>query len=96
MAGWIGTRDDRDKPLAALGPELERGAAPELRRLALEELRALPPGDALDVAGVTARVAWRRPRRSARMAPTLVRWTLDELSGWASPDAARCSGSAVR
>ena len=78
VAGWIGTRDDRDKPLAALGPELERGAAPELRRLALEELRALPPGDALDVAGVTARVAWRRPRRSARMAPTLVRWTLDE------------------
>jgi Helicase conserved C-terminal domain len=78
VPGWVGVRDDRDKPLAALGPDLERGAAPELRRLALEELEALAPGEAADVFDVDARVAWRRPRRASRMRPELVGWTLAE------------------
>jgi hypothetical protein len=78
VAGWVGIRDDRDKPLAALGPDLERGAAPELRRLALDELDSLARGEAADAADVDARVAWRRPRRAARMRPELVGWTLAE------------------
>jgi hypothetical protein len=78
VSGWIGERDERDKPLAALGPDLERGAAPELRRLVLDELAALPPGSSLSVGDLEARVAWRRPRRGARLRPDLVRWTVAE------------------
>ena len=78
VAGWVGERDERDRPLAALGPDLDRGAAPGLRMAVVEELAQLPPGAAETTASIEARVAWRRPRRAARLRPALVGWTVDE------------------
>ncbi|TDE10895.1 helicase C-terminal domain-containing protein [Jiangella asiatica] len=78
VAGVAGSRDERDRPVAPLGRDLERPAAPEYRRLALEELADLPPGSAPDLVGVLGAVQWRRPRRGGRFRDDLVRWTLRE------------------
>ena len=51
--------------ITALGPDVERGAAPALRRHVLDTLAALPPGAApRDRAAVMARLAWQNPRRA--------------------------------
>ncbi|MEX2289810.1 MAG: DNA-binding protein, partial [Mycobacteriales bacterium] len=44
LAGLAGERDDRDKVLAPLGPELERPGVPAERRRVLELLGTLAPG----------------------------------------------------
>ncbi|PZF81867.1 helicase-associated domain-containing protein [Jiangella anatolica] len=78
VAGLAGSRDEKDRPIAPLGRDLERPAAPEVRRLALEELAGLPAGWAPDLVGVLAALQWRRPRRAGRFRDDLVRWTLRE------------------
>ncbi|MBB5786531.1 helicase C-terminal domain-containing protein [Jiangella mangrovi] len=78
VAGLAGSRDEKDRPIAPLGRDLERPAAPEVRRLVLEELAALPAGWAPDLVGVLAVLQWRRPRRAGRFRDDLVRWTLRE------------------
>ncbi|WP_026874645.1 helicase C-terminal domain-containing protein [Jiangella gansuensis] len=78
VAGLAGSRDERDRPVAPLGRDLERPAAPEYRRLALGELAELPAGSAPDLVGVLAALQWRRPRRGGRFRDDLVRWTLRE------------------
>jgi Helicase conserved C-terminal domain len=77
--GLVGRRDDRDRLVNALAPDLERPPAPETRRLALEALAAADPGQACATATVVARVAWLRPRRGT-LRDDLVRWTLDEAA----------------
>lgn len=78
VAGLIGGRDERDRPVAPLGNEIERPGAPEVRRLVLDELAALPPGAAPELTGILTAVRWRRPRRSGRVRDEMVRWFLRE------------------
>ncbi|GAB3172712.1 helicase-associated domain-containing protein [Streptomyces incanus] len=63
--GLVGGRDAKDHTLSALGPGLDRSAAPEVRRRVLELLAGLPEGAAPDVGSVTERLRWERPPRSA-------------------------------
>ncbi|MEU8674186.1 helicase C-terminal domain-containing protein [Streptomyces sp. NPDC048560] len=62
--GLVGGQDAKGRALSALGPELDRSAAPEVRRRVLELLAALPPGTAPDPAGLLARLRWERPLRA--------------------------------
>ncbi|CAL9451822.1 hypothetical protein SUDANB37_02471 [Streptomyces sp. enrichment culture] len=81
--GLVGGQDAKGRTLSALGPDLDRGAAPEVRRRVLELLAALPPGTAPEVDAVLARLRWERPLRGAGNAGTdlrarLATWTLEE------------------
>jgi hypothetical protein len=77
VAALAGARDDRDRPLAPLGPDLDRALAPEVRRAVLTELAALPRGAAADAPSLESRLRWHRPHRSA-LRHDLVGWTLRE------------------
>ena len=65
----VSQRGDRDRVIAVLGPDAERGTLPALRRAVLGVLTALPPGSAPadrgDVLAHLARRCWRRPTCSA-------------------------------
>src|SRR6266704_496046 len=61
--GLVGRRDERDRPLGALAPELERVGAPALRAAALAALSDGKPGLAPDTEQVLEVLAWRSPRR---------------------------------
>ncbi|MEU2179904.1 helicase-associated domain-containing protein, partial [Streptomyces thermolilacinus] len=81
--GLVGGQDAKGRTLSALGPDLDRGAAPEVRRRVLGLLAALPPGAAPEVDAVLARLRWERPLRGAGNAGTdlrarLATWTLEE------------------
>lgn len=78
VAGLVGTRDDRDRLVPALGGDLDRPAAPEIRRQVLDILAGLEPGSAPDAAGVTDVIRWRLPRRGGRIRDDLVGWTVRE------------------
>jgi hypothetical protein len=61
----VGIRGERDRVIAALSPDVERGTIVALRRRLLEVLTELPPGCApTDRAAVLARFAWQQPRRA--------------------------------
>ncbi|WP_432491024.1 helicase-associated domain-containing protein [Kineococcus gypseus] len=77
----VGTRDAKDSPRNALGPDLDRGAALAVRRAALEQLAAAGPGGAVDADELAARLRWDAPRRAGRLREDLVRWTLRD-AGW--------------
>ncbi|MDP9397110.1 MAG: helicase-associated domain-containing protein, partial [Actinomycetota bacterium] len=76
--GLAGTRDERDKVLVALGPGLDRVAAPELRAGVLAELAALPAGTAAGEESIAARLQWRRPRQGPALRRALVGWSVSE------------------
>ncbi|MEV5148967.1 helicase-associated domain-containing protein [Streptomyces sp. NPDC052727] len=84
--GLVGGRDAKDRTLSALGPGLDRSAAPEVRHRVLSLLAALPQGAAPDAESVLARLRWERPLRGARrdgardddLRSRLARWTLSE------------------
>ncbi|MBW1603756.1 helicase C-terminal domain-containing protein [Streptomyces sp. JJ66] len=79
VPGLAGTRDGKGRALAALGPGLDRTAAPVLRHRVLELLAALPEGGVPDPADVLARLRWERPLRSAdELRATLCAATLTE------------------
>ncbi|MFF4079264.1 helicase C-terminal domain-containing protein [Streptomyces sp. NPDC001777] len=63
--GLIGGQDAKGRVLSALGPELDRSAAPEVRHRVLALLAALEPGTAPDPETVLARLRWERPLRGA-------------------------------
>ncbi|MEU2374834.1 helicase C-terminal domain-containing protein [Streptomyces misionensis] len=90
-SGLVGGRDAKDRTLSALGPGLDRSAAPEVRHRVLTLLAGLPAGTAPDPDSVLARLRWERPPRgTASTARTgkedgtedlrarLARWTLSE------------------
>ncbi|MGW1978574.1 helicase-associated domain-containing protein [Streptomyces sp. NPDC001889] len=62
--GLVGGQDGKGRTLSALGPELDRSAAPEVRLRVLELLATLPPGTAPDPETVLARLRWERPLRT--------------------------------
>ncbi|KES07502.1 DNA-binding protein [Streptomyces toyocaensis] len=64
--GLVGGRDAKDHTLSALGPGLDRSAAPEVRHRVLALLAALPEGAAPSAGSVLARLAWERPPRDGR------------------------------
>src|SRR3954452_18983332 len=74
----VGQRDDRDKVLAALGPDVERPSAPGERRRVLDLLLEVTPGSAATRESVTAVLSWRAPRRGGRLRDVLPEWVLDE------------------
>ncbi|MFF8959449.1 helicase-associated domain-containing protein [Streptomyces sp. NPDC014894] len=86
-AGLVGGHDGKGRALAALGPEMDRSAAPEVRRRVLDLLASLPAGTAADPETVLARLRWERPLRAGAAAGAdgvvdlrsrLVAWTLTE------------------
>ncbi|MER6025162.1 helicase C-terminal domain-containing protein [Streptomyces sp. NPDC001851] len=83
--GLVGGRDAKDRTLAALGPGLDRSAAPEVRHRVLALLAGLPAGAAPDPESVLARLRWERPLRGPQrpdgeedLRSRLARWTLSE------------------
>lgn len=88
-SGLVGGRDTKDRTLSALGPGLDRSAAPEVRHRVLGLLAGLPEGAAPSAESVLARLRWERPLRGAGGAQAvpqegddlrsrLARWTLNE------------------
>ncbi|OLZ71500.1 DNA-binding protein [Streptomyces sp. IMTB 2501] len=86
--GLVGGRDAKDRTLSALGPGLDRSAAPEVRHRVLTLLSGLPAGAAPDAESVLARLRWERPLRGPQrdtdgtgeedLRSRLARWTLSE------------------
>ncbi len=76
----IGQRDDRDRPINALAPELSRPGAPAQRRAALQVLAELPPGATIVPSDVVDLLAWRTPRRVSRSAAAVVEANLAEAA----------------
>ncbi|MBM7172253.1 helicase C-terminal domain-containing protein [Streptomyces sp. G44] len=78
-AGLIGGRDGKDRTLSALGPHLDRSAAPEVRRRVLALLAALPEGAEPDADSLLARLHWERPSPAVRdLRSRIAGWTLNE------------------
>ena len=78
LPGLVGERDDRDKVLAPLGPDVERPGAPAERRRVLEALAGAPAGHAVTPASVSLLLVWSAPRRGGRLRDVVHRWTLSE------------------
>ncbi|MFJ8132778.1 helicase-associated domain-containing protein [Streptomyces hydrogenans] len=66
--GLVGGQDAKGRTLSALGPDLDRAAAPEVRRRVLVLLATLPPGTAADPESLLARLRWERPTRGTSTA----------------------------
>ncbi|GGS18820.1 hypothetical protein GCM10010252_67870 [Streptomyces aureoverticillatus] len=81
-AGLVGGRDGKDRTLSALGPGLDRSAAPEVRHRVLALLAELPEGAAPDPESVLARLRWERPPArgadASDLRSRLARWALEE------------------
>ncbi|MGW1379017.1 helicase-associated domain-containing protein [Streptomyces sp. NPDC002446] len=65
IPGVVGSADAKGRTLAALGPHLDRSAAPEVRRRALGLLAGLPAGTSVPAPAVLSRLRWERPLRGA-------------------------------
>ena len=78
LPGLVGQRDDRDKVLAALGPDVERPGAPAERRRVLDALATAPAGHAVTPESLTALLVWSAPRRGGRLRDLVHRWVLSE------------------
>ncbi|MFH8239541.1 helicase-associated domain-containing protein [Streptomyces sp. NPDC018321] len=84
--GVVGGRDAKDRTLSALGPNLDRSAAPEVRHRVLALLAGLPEGASPDGESVLGRLRWERPLRGPQqreqrdddLRSRLARWTLSE------------------
>lgn len=77
VPGIIGERDERDRLLNALHPDLRRPAAAEVRAATLAVLASAPPV-APTLEGVRERLAWEQPRRRGGHRDQLVEFTLRE------------------
>ncbi|MFJ9106417.1 helicase C-terminal domain-containing protein [Streptomyces sp. NPDC102283] len=89
--GLVGGQDAKGRALSALGPELDRSAAPDVRRRILALFAELPPGTAPDAETLLRRLRWERPLRGGATPPAatgpgegadlrsrLALWTLNE------------------
>jgi len=79
VPGLTGTRDDRDRRIAPLGPEADRAAAPVIRADVLEVLAAAPEGAVPTRDSLHRVVDWRAPRRGGHLHDDLIAWTVREL-----------------
>ncbi len=92
--GLIGRRDEKDRLVNALSPELNRHSVPRLRAATLDVLVDAEPGSAPEPATVLAALAWRSPRLYGPRPPAVgsaatngdgprseaVEWTLREAA----------------
>ncbi|MER6284647.1 helicase C-terminal domain-containing protein [Streptomyces sviceus] len=79
VSGLVGGRDAKDRTLSALGPGLDRGAAPDVRHRVLTLLAGLPEGTSPSAQSLLARLRWERPqRREDDLRSRLAEWTLKE------------------
>ncbi|MEE1808552.1 helicase C-terminal domain-containing protein [Streptomyces sp. BE133] len=84
--GLVGGQDAKGRALSALGPDLDRSAAPEVRHRVLALLASLDPGTAPAPETVLARLRWERPLRGASasagdttdLRSRIALWTLNE------------------
>ncbi|MEW2545870.1 helicase C-terminal domain-containing protein [Streptomyces sp. NPDC047002] len=83
--GLVGGQDSRGRTLSALGPDLDRGAAPEVRLRVLALLASPPEGTAPTRESLLTRLNWERPLRGAGVTgrtedlrSRLAGWVLDE------------------
>ncbi|MET9355889.1 helicase-associated domain-containing protein [Streptomyces sp. NPDC006617] len=92
--GVVGGRDAKDRTLSALGPNLDRSAAPEVRHRVLALLAGLPEGASPVEESLLARLRWERPLRGPQreqreqrepgkardddLRSRIARWTLSE------------------
>ncbi|MEU2156485.1 helicase C-terminal domain-containing protein [Streptomyces sp. NPDC019396] len=79
VPGLVGGQDSKGRTLAALGPDLDRGAAPEVRLRVLHLLAELPAGACADADSVLARLRWERPARPVRVDAVDLR---SRIAGW--------------
>ncbi|GHJ39936.1 helicase C-terminal domain-containing protein [Streptomyces sp. TS71-3] len=86
-SGVVGGRDGKDRVMSALGPGLDRSAAPEVRHRVLTLLAALPEGTAPDHEALLARLHWERPLRGSAPGQPVT-------AGQAEPPGPRRPGSA--
>jgi hypothetical protein len=80
LPALVGQRDERDKPLAGLSPDIERPSAPSDRRRLLDLLQEAPTGHSVTPESAVAVLVWRSPRRGGRMREVLPTWFLDEAA----------------
>ena len=80
VPGLVGERDDRDKVVAALGPDVVRPAAAAVRREVLALLAEAGPGLAVGSEALQARAAWVAPRRAGRLRERATAWALEEAA----------------
>ncbi|MGH3719889.1 MAG: helicase-associated domain-containing protein [Pseudonocardiaceae bacterium] len=81
LPGLAGTRDDKDRPLAALSDELRQPRAPVQRRRILEVLAELPAGRGIERPDELAAVlSWRAPRQDNRRRDEVIGWTVQEAT----------------
>ncbi|MGH8868383.1 MAG: helicase-associated domain-containing protein, partial [Actinomycetes bacterium] len=78
VPGLVGSRDEKDRPLNALGAGLDSGLAPAVRHTVLDLLASLDEGHAASGESVADRLRWERPRRGGSLRERLVGWTLHE------------------
>ncbi|WP_433246613.1 helicase-associated domain-containing protein [Streptosporangium sp. CA-135522] len=78
VPGVIGERDERDRLLNALHPDLRRSAAAEVRTTTLGMLAVAGPEVAPTLESVRGRLAWEQPRRRGGHRDQLVEFTLRE------------------
>jgi hypothetical protein len=78
VPGLVGSRDQRDRTLAPLGPDLDRAVAPLVRAAVLADLSDLPAGLTATTVSLSARLRWQAPRRGGRLQDDLVAWTMAE------------------
>jgi Helicase conserved C-terminal domain len=64
QVGLIGQRDERDRPITPLAPEVERAAAPAIRWAVLGALAGPEAGAAPAADAVLSLLAWQSPRRA--------------------------------
>ncbi len=81
----VGTRDAKDTPRAALGPDLNRAGAPGVRWWVLRALADVPAGEAgqlpaVDPEALRDRLDWFSPRRAGPARDALVGFVLDEAA----------------
>ncbi|MFE3451153.1 helicase-associated domain-containing protein [Nonomuraea sp. NPDC059194] len=77
VPGIVGERDERDRLLNALHPDLRRSSAPEVRQATLRVLAAAP-ALAPSRESVLRRLAWEQPRRRGPLRDQLTDFTLRE------------------
>ncbi|WP_260606576.1 helicase C-terminal domain-containing protein [Streptomyces sp. WAC08241] len=84
--GLVGGQDAKGRALSALGPDLDRAAAPEVRHRVLGLLATLPPGAAADPETLFARLRWERPLRGGSSTGPAAPAAESTDSGPARPD----------
>jgi hypothetical protein len=76
----VGKRDERDRPLSALAPDLERIGAPRIRAAVLGALADHKPGTAPTEEDLLDLLTWRAPRQFPTSRAEPVRWALSEAA----------------